>query len=176
VSEATVEPIAVCRTVEELQQAMRQRAETIGISRERIDEIGGLPDGYSAKLLTNPPYRSLGPLSTFQLIGALGMMVALIESPEMMQRIAQAPRRVQWNVRTGKNHWRAAKPLSMIGKLLRQNGALGGRKRSEKLSPAERTAIAKRAARVRWRRWRRERKLRPGEQQAEQRGAINGHV
>jgi hypothetical protein len=54
-----------------LQSALRQRAEQLDVSRATIDNVSGLVIGYSAKLLSEPPTRGLGPVSFGALTGAL---------------------------------------------------------------------------------------------------------
>lgn len=48
------------RSWAELQVALRQRAETLDVSREVLDHLTGLQSGYCAKLLAPHPIRRLG--------------------------------------------------------------------------------------------------------------------
>jgi len=157
------EPIAICRDPTELQMALRARADTMQFSRGQLDEITGLADGHSNKLLTDPPAKRLGPISLFLMVRGLGLSIALIEDPAMMEKLRRRPIRIAFNVRNGASHWRNASPSSMLQRLLQKNGIKGGKRRAETLTPERRTAIARRAARARWRQSRQAQKLEGGE-------------
>jgi hypothetical protein len=160
------EPLAVCRNPTELQLALRARAEQLQLARYTIDGIAGLAEGHSAKLLTDPPKKNLGPVSIFSLIAALGLSMALIEDQTRMERIQHEPRRNAFNVRSGMAHWRHA--LAQALPTIKSLGRRGGKRRAETLSPERRSAIAKRAARARWRQSRQAKKL-EGREEHEQR-------
>lgn len=148
------EPIAVCRSVEDLQRALRIRADFLKIARDDLDEIAGLARGHAAKLLCDPPVKNLGPVSAFPMIGALGMAVVLIEDPSALARIKRHPHyrvRTETNVRNGKSHWRNAQGASIIETTFKKFGKLGALAFMEKVAPSRRIEIAKKAARARWR-------------------------
>jgi hypothetical protein len=162
------EPIAVCRSFEDLHRALRARAEALQIARDRLDEIAGIASGYSAKLLSDPAAKNLGPISAFPMIGALGLAVALVEDPSAMVRVNRAPKRNEHHVRNGGAHWRntRAAALDYLTKCARQGGiarakALTAEQRSEiarvlnlvrwqALTPKQRSKIARAASRARW--------------------------
>lgn len=141
------EHIAICRSAEELHRALRARADHLQIARDTIDEVAGLPRGYAAKLLCDPPVKNLGPVSAFPMIGALGMAVVLIEDPGMMVRVNKQARRVETNVRNGNN----ARGVSIIERTFKKFGQMGAIAFMEKVSPARRSANARKAAKARWR-------------------------
>jgi hypothetical protein len=143
------EPIAICRDPSELQMALRARADALQLSRETIDEIAGLSPGHSGKLLNHPPSKGFGPVSFFLMVQALGLSIALIEDQTMMKRLQHEPRRAAFNVRAGNSHWRHA--LAQALPAIRSLGRRGGNRRAEILTPERRSAIAKHAARTRWR-------------------------
>lgn len=56
-------------------------------THQAIDELAGLPSGYTSKLVCKPPMRRLGHLSLGLLLGALGLKMTLAEDPEQTERI-----------------------------------------------------------------------------------------
>src|SRR4051812_2522950 len=72
-----------------LVETCRQRADELGISRLEIDRIGGLPSGYTGKLLGkgegDKPKR-LWPVSFEVILATLGLRVLLIEDEAATKR------------------------------------------------------------------------------------------
>ena len=66
-----------------LVETCRARAEELGVSRLEIDRLGGLPSGYSAKLLGRdgaaPKQKRMWPIGLESLLGVLGLKILLIE-------------------------------------------------------------------------------------------------
>jgi hypothetical protein len=141
-------PIAICRTGEDLHRALRARAEALQIARDRLDEIAGLPSGYSSKLLSFPPIKNLGPVSAFPMIGALGMAVVLIEDAQAMLRVLRSPRRTESHVRNGESHWRKQRTAALAH--LARCGRLGGIARAKALTAGQRSESARNASLARW--------------------------
>lgn len=159
-SQASPEPriIAEVRDSTELRRWLRERADELNLSRETIDDLAKLPDGYTAKLLSDPPMREIGPTSLFPLLDALGLAVALVENERAMVRVRKAPTRrfrYKWD-----RHWRNAKALGMVQEMAVKTGSEGGRARFSRMTPKQKSAHQSRAARARWRAIRRARKLR----------------
>lgn len=147
-----------------LHSAIRARADEIGITREQIDLAAEWPSGYASKILAPVPFKTLGRQSLGPMLAILGLKVILVEDPEAMAQITESGvRRVR--------AVRMLKPLqpglanlpeirSMVRKELRKamqrNGKKGGTKsgasRKLNIPGATRRRIAKRAARIRWRR------------------------
>ena len=48
-----------CRDYDDLRAALRQRAEELNISRMEIDRVSGLPNGYSAAVLSETANKRL---------------------------------------------------------------------------------------------------------------------
>src|SRR5438105_693946 len=72
------------RGYEQLQVALRARAEQLNVSREKLDEISGLPAGYCGKLLAPDPIKNLGPIAMGALLGALGLKMMLVDDHEAL--------------------------------------------------------------------------------------------
>jgi hypothetical protein len=55
--------VRICSDYSDVIRGLRDRTDELQISREAIDSIGGLSDGYAAKLLSESPSKVLGPIS-----------------------------------------------------------------------------------------------------------------
>jgi hypothetical protein len=150
-------PTAVT-SIEELLAALRARRDEIGITNESIDSIAGLPDRYASKLLSPDPSRSFGEMSLGSILGALGLGIATVvihEDPEQTARVSH-----RWTQRK-RPHYRLGKPRigeALIERakpaVLRDLSKLGNSARQAMLPAKQRSAIARKAARARWRKHR----------------------
>jgi hypothetical protein len=147
-----VQPIAICRSLPEIQAAMRARADALQLSRETIDGLSGLASGYSSKLLSPNPSRRLGQVSFPLMLGALGLSIALVDAQENIQPIGALPPRTEVNAGNGASRGRCAWALALLGRQ-------GGRKAMSLLTPDQLRKKQSHAAKARWRQWRRERRL-----------------
>jgi hypothetical protein len=137
--------------------ALRARVAELGISYSTIDQIAGWTDTYATKLLAEEPARFIGPMSFDAILGALGLKFALIEDPE---RLEKAKRHRDFVTRRHRlptvKHGTVKHGGYVVQRRTREDmrlmGLEGGRKRAEKLSAAKLKAIARKAARARWRR------------------------
>jgi hypothetical protein len=68
---------------------LRARKRELDISFETLDSVSGLPAGYSAKLLSKNPSRSIGLRSCGPLLQTLGVRVAVVVDPEALARVAK---------------------------------------------------------------------------------------
>jgi hypothetical protein len=80
-------PLATVWDYAGLIDALRIRAEELAVTGETLDWVGGLPDGYTRKLLCKPPVRTLGRISLGALLGALGCRLQLIEDRQQLARV-----------------------------------------------------------------------------------------
>lgn len=71
--------VRVCADYADFISGLRDRAVEMKISREDIDEVAGLCDGYAGKLLSTQPRKILGPISMGPTLGALGLRLMLVE-------------------------------------------------------------------------------------------------
>ena len=121
--------IAAISDSEDLRRVFRARAEELNLSRNTLDEIAGLPAGYCAKLLADPPVRDIGPTSLWPLLGALGLAFAAIEDEAAMVRTRKAPKRkVRWNWAT---NWRNVGANAKALGIVREAKANGSKRRSK---------------------------------------------
>src|SRR5262249_45758076 len=121
--------LADIQTPADLSAALRARAEELQATREGIDMLGGLPTGYTSKLLSPVPAKTLGATSLPVLLTTLACRLVLIAdgSPEAEAMLRRLPRRA----RPLTPHWR-----SSLAALARK----GGRARAAALTPERRSA------------------------------------
>jgi hypothetical protein len=83
-----VEPLAVVTDYLGLVTALRRRIVEIGTGMESVDEVAGLPNGYTGKLLNRARgARALGPISFGPLLGALGLKLAVLPDDEALAKV-----------------------------------------------------------------------------------------
>lgn len=130
-----------------LHAALRARAEQLGVSRETLDDLAGLTNGHTAKLLSPQPFKVLGPMSMGALLGALGLKLVVIEDAEQIARIKKHTRyapRFEGAVRAMRRI--AGAPWLFT----RSSARKASIKRWANCSPAKRSSAARRAALARW--------------------------
>ncbi len=79
--------LALIHNYHELQEALRERAEKLQVSRQALDDIAGLQGGYTAKLLQPVPVKPMGIMSLGALLGAMGVRLVLIEDQAALARV-----------------------------------------------------------------------------------------
>jgi hypothetical protein len=80
--------IAQASDYEAFLNAIRQRVVDLNITHSTLDSISGMQDGYTSKLLADPPIRRIGPLVLYVVLQSLGMKLALVEDREALQAVA----------------------------------------------------------------------------------------
>jgi hypothetical protein len=160
--------LASVRDYDSLHRAVRTRVEELGVSRSSIDAASGLQDGYASKILSPIPIKGLGRQSLGPMLQALGLALEVVV-------IEEQPRIVESGTKTA-SHDRRAKRASIgaanmpevraMGRkalrlMLRDNAKKGARARTRSLTPERRQQIARKAAKARWRAWRRTRRGTP---------------
>src|SRR5689334_17284842 len=68
-----------------LVRAIRSGVDFRQLSRETLDSISGLHGGYSAKLLTIPPMRGIGPASAGPLLQSAALKILVVEDPDALK-------------------------------------------------------------------------------------------
>lgn len=141
------------RDYQELHDALRARAEALGASYETLDRIAGLPDRYVNKLLAPVPVKGIGRKSLGPLLGALGVMMLLVEDTEALERISRRLTKSSRNrndasggmltVQKHKRRRYQLKGCSEWGRMMRARQTL-------MMTERERSMRARKAARVRW--------------------------
>lgn len=125
-----------------------------GLSMAEVDRIAGTQEGYYAKALyPDAPCGRQARYETLQLIVqalfGTGFAMQIVASEEENRRLRSALRMDKGasNNALQIRHWRHKRHF-------RELGAVGGKKRNENLSEAERSALARKLNRKRWRAWR----------------------
>jgi hypothetical protein len=75
--------LATVRDYDELIAAIRTRRDELQVTHETI----GIPSGYASKLLTDPPIKRMGMISLGPMLGALGLMLVVVEDPAALSRV-----------------------------------------------------------------------------------------
>jgi hypothetical protein len=131
-------------SIESLHGILRARAEELGLSRETIDAISGLPAGYASKLFSPRPIKRLGskslplisPTLAVKLIVAADEQAtaALQARTGIRPRVANAVRTDVIRIEFSRRHFRK------MGKRSRAN-----------MTAEQASALGRRGARARWR-------------------------
>jgi hypothetical protein len=82
----------------------RRRVAELNISLETLDAIAGLPTRYTSKVLGLQPTRNFGQMSIEALLGALGLMLIVVEDAEALARVQGRLKPLE---RIDHNGWRA---------------------------------------------------------------------
>jgi hypothetical protein len=142
--------LAECRSYGELISAINTWILENGIAGEPLDELAGLPQKYSRKLLSPAPAKGLGPKSMGPLLGALGLKIIVAVDQEQFDRIKH-----RWNKRSkytpkdfGKRN--AVVHFSLSRRFMQANGRKGGPRSRSKMSREEASALGRKAAKARW--------------------------
>jgi hypothetical protein len=168
---------APIRSMPELVDAIRARRDELNISHETIDQISGMPTGYTSKLLADgdrsktagkgrSQLRGFGYTSLGAVLGALGIGLAVVDDPAAR---AQVESRWQKRKRPQRLLPASASRLSIeqeiqitadlsaqveISERMKMLGKLGGKasakRRMKTMGKRARQRIATHAARARW--------------------------
>jgi hypothetical protein len=143
----TPRQLAVLRTYQDAIQTLRARRDQLDVPHEIIDDIAGLPGGYTSKVLTpKKPMKHIGPVS-WNVFEALGMSLVAIENGAAL---ARSRRSHKWRQRR-QDQMLAVEPYPQApGRITTENASAMARKRAAALSAARRRQIARKAAQARW--------------------------
>ncbi len=140
-----------------LRAAVRER----GISYERVDDISGLPDRYTAKLLAPKPIKNMGYTSIGELLGALGKALVLVDDHEQIKRVQgrwigrQRPLKASLQASAPSISEEREEMLLYMRKLGsiggKIGGSKGGKRRAKIMGKRARQRHATHMARMRWR-------------------------
>lgn len=134
--------------------ALRARMTELGLTFQQVDALSGLASGYAAKCLGPKHSKKLAELSFGLLAETLAVKFLMVVDEEALQRMEKRyekrvrPATVRTNVRTLRATWL----------LTPRDARKIVRKRWANTTPAERSKIARRLNRIRWRRERAKRR------------------
>jgi hypothetical protein len=77
----------IVRTLPDIAQIFRDRIHTLGITYATVDAVAGLADGYTAKVLSNPPQKAMGGRAMVLIAGALGICFVPIVDHQQSARV-----------------------------------------------------------------------------------------
>jgi hypothetical protein len=133
-----------------LHAILRARADALRLSRASIDTIAGFADGYASKLLAPNAVKILGERSLGPMLTVLGIKLAVLEDPEALARYQSRRKpRTEHQVREGMRTIAGRRKREWLwnAKRAREAAVL----RMAALTPQQRSKLARRAARARWR-------------------------
>jgi hypothetical protein len=70
-----------------LMDALRARRDQLAVTHQTIDDVAGLPSGYTGKLFAPHPMKCLGMISLGAILGTLGLKLAILEDDEALKRV-----------------------------------------------------------------------------------------
>jgi hypothetical protein len=130
----------------DLHRLMRERAAELNISRSDIDRLAGLASGHAGKLLAPRPIRRLGDDTLGFVLPALGMKLVAMEDLQAVERI-----RATTEPRDGSkdhSHNRVV-ILEFSRRHFQRMGRIGGANSRKYMTPAQASALGRRAAAAR---------------------------
>jgi hypothetical protein len=142
--------VAYVHNYTQLMDALRERVSELKITLETAHSITGLQSGYSAKLLAPVPLRALGRVSLGPLLTCLGLKLVVVEDLDAFKRIEsrltkrRRPLRDASDMLATKKWQRSRFPGGP------EFASFMNARRTFKLDPSERSAIARTAANARW--------------------------
>jgi hypothetical protein len=99
----------------DIAQVFRDRVRALGITYAAVDAIAGLADGYTAKVLSNPPQNDMGTKAMVLIAGALGIcFVPIIDHQQ--SALVQG----RWTKRRRKPAKECVVPSPEVGRCCRQ--------------------------------------------------------
>jgi hypothetical protein len=136
-------PIATVRSYDDLRRAVADYCDRIAMSRMELDAEAGLTDGHAAKLLSARARKKLGIVTLGRVMAAAGLVLIVAIDPDAPYRDLDVS-----NIESKRQRYDRAKHWRNI------KGSAWGRRlvamRNVKLSPEQRSEIARNAARARW--------------------------
>lgn len=144
------EPYRIITDLDGLREVFCDRADDLNISRVTIDVVGELTPGYSSKLLCDPPMRPLTNETIPKMLKATRLVLIAVVDDERFAAVKGELSKRKRKVRA------VARIKRVKGYFTKENAGNCAKKRWAVVSEKERSRIASRMNKVRWRRWRQE--------------------
>lgn len=139
---------------DELQPILRARREALKVSFEELDRITGLPKGFCAKALADPPLRRLGPDTIGPLLWGVAAKLQVVADPRALEMFtAGAEKRDERYALNAVQHCGTVMFKFSLKKFKRMQRK-GGKNSRKYMSAKKATRLAKRAVRARIRKQR----------------------
>jgi hypothetical protein len=148
------EPVKVLAVVDgygSLHAALRSRREELNISCETVDRAARLTRAHASKLLAPQPLKKAGWETLSFLLPALGARLILAEDPQALAQLKKFSTRVVKTPARSVPWGRSGKQTVVSMRFVKRIARNGGEARARVLSPARKRAIARKAAKARWR-------------------------
>ena len=166
--------VATVSHYNEMIAAIRNRVDELGVSLATVEDLAGLQDGYASKLFAaSGATKHMSIFTQFLVLDALGVSLSLVVDPVKLARVQG---RLNKRKRETTHVRRALRIVQLTPDWMRQIARKGGEAYVRNHTPAQRSASARHAVEVRWRKQRerereqRERRKRPRARR------INGHA
>jgi hypothetical protein len=127
-------------------EGIRARINELQVNGEAFDEFAGLPKGYLNKIAGSRPIRRVGMLSMGPLLQALGIKCVFLEDPEATQRLKKRLKPRNSNLVRS-----AVTEVRLTRRFMQKIGRMGAAVRFSKMTPEERSKLARRLNKARWR-------------------------
>jgi hypothetical protein len=142
--------LAVVQSYHDLHAVLRRRKDELDLSCQVIDRAGGLTGGHGSKLLAPQPLKRANWDTLAFLLPALGLRLAVLEDPDALAQLKKFPTR-QVKTPSRSVPWcRKGKQMLVSMRFVRRIARQGGEARAQKLTPEQRSASARKAAKARW--------------------------
>jgi hypothetical protein len=141
-------PLATIRDMDSLQAALRERANSLMLKFDSIDEQSKFPERYTGKLLAPVPLKTVGRQSLGPLLACLGTELLLVERPDALAAYTSRVEKRKRHHTGGRIPANGKRSNPRVG-----NSFWGKQMRSLQLlkqRPAERKRIARFAIKARW--------------------------
>lgn len=137
--------LAEFRDYDQMLDGIRARIVELQLAGETLDDVSGLPKGYASKLTAPRPTRRIGAVSFGPMLGVLGMKCLFVEDEDAVRRVAGRLKRRNSNLVRS-----AASEFRLTHRWLRKIARKGGKSRDAKLTPEQRSELARELNRIRW--------------------------
>jgi hypothetical protein len=139
--------LAVLKSYADVVQTLRARRDELDVPQMVLDEITGLAAGHVSHLLQPHPMKLIGPVS-WNLFEALGIRIIAVED---LRALARAMRSSAWRTRRQPQPIEPQAYPQAPGRITPANAVEMALRRAAALSSTRRAAIARKAAKARWR-------------------------
>jgi hypothetical protein len=123
---------------------LRRRVDELGVVIGTLDEVAGLPTRYVSKMLGPRQVRRFSMQSLTPLLWTLGIRLQMVEDEDTKRFIDRLPKRGKGAIRSGTTEIRLSR------RFMRKIQAKGRKARFAKMTPNQRSALARKLNRIRW--------------------------
>jgi hypothetical protein len=140
---------------DELLQAIRNRISELNTTHQAVESLAGLQNGYLTKVIGSPPPKRMSLWLAFLLLEAIGLELRISVAPDFAERYKhrldkrKVVRTKAVSKQAGLFGRQALEAMPPDMRLVRNRR--GGRNRMRRMTPEQRSAFGKAAAKARWR-------------------------